>query len=78
MVGGSARRPRPQLPQMRISLPRHDLLGEETWPVSQRRRARSLFLKYRAYVCVYIYVCVCVYRYTVELINHCQAVMIKR
>ena len=60
MVGGSARRPRPQLPQMRISLPRHDLLGEETWPVSQRRRARSLFLKYRAYVCVYICVCVCI------------------
>ena len=34
----------PQLPQMRISLPRHDLLGEERWPISQRRRAKSLFL----------------------------------
>ncbi|KAF6113305.1 crystallin beta-gamma domain containing 1 [Phyllostomus discolor] len=29
---------------MRISLPRHDLLGEERWPISQRRRSRSLFL----------------------------------
>ena len=30
-------------PQVRISLPRHDLLGEERWLISQRR-ARSLFL----------------------------------
>ena len=32
------------LPRMRISLPRHDLLREEMWPITQRRRARSLFL----------------------------------
>ena len=30
--------------QMRIILPRHDLLGEERWPISQTRRALSLFL----------------------------------
>ena len=30
-------------PQMRISLPRHDLRGEERWLISQRRRARNLF-----------------------------------
>ena len=29
---------------MRISLPRHDLLGEERWPIPQRRRALGLFL----------------------------------
>ena len=29
---------------MRISLPRQDLLGEERWPISPRRRALSLFL----------------------------------
>ena len=34
----------PPLPQMRISLPKHDLLGEERWPVSQRKRTLSLFL----------------------------------
>ena len=34
----------PWLPRMRISLPRHDLLGKERWPISQRRRAKSLFL----------------------------------
>ena len=31
-------------PQMRIILPRHDLLEEERWPVSQRKRALSVFL----------------------------------
>ena len=31
-------------PQIRISLSRQDLFGEERWPISQRRRARSLFL----------------------------------
>ena len=36
--------PHPGLPWMRISLPRYDLLREERWPVSQRRRALSLFL----------------------------------
>ena len=34
----------PRLLRMRISLPRHDLLGEERWPISQRRRTLSLFL----------------------------------
>ena len=34
----------PQPPLMRISLPGHGLLGEEGWQISQRRRARSLFL----------------------------------
>ena len=34
----------PHRPWMRISLPRHDLLGEERWLISQRRRAKSLFL----------------------------------
>ena len=29
---------------MRISLPRQDLLGEERWPISQRRRSGNLFL----------------------------------
>ena len=36
--------PCPHLPWMRISLLRHDLLGEEKWPISQRRRALSQFL----------------------------------
>ena len=35
--------PAPWQPQMR-SLPRHDLLGKERWLISQRRRARILFL----------------------------------
>ena len=39
VCGGSAHRP-----WTRISLPRHDLLVEERWLNSQRRRARSLFL----------------------------------
>ena len=30
--------------QMRVSLPRHDLLGGERWPISQRRKTRNLFL----------------------------------
>ena len=32
------------LQRMKISLSRHDLLGDERWLISQRRRARSLFL----------------------------------
>ena len=32
----------PFIHHMRINLPRHDLLGEERWPISQRRRARAL------------------------------------
>ena len=36
--------PPPPPTWMRVSLPRPDLLGEERWLISQRRRARSLFL----------------------------------
>ena len=55
----------------RISLPRHDLLGEERWPNSQRRRAKSLFLNglLLGSFCTGI---------QVKLINHCQAVEIKQ
>ena len=42
--GGAPPAESPCLPWMRISLPRHDLLGEERLLISQRRRARSLFL----------------------------------
>ena len=68
--GGSARRA-PQLQRMRISLPRHDLLGEEGWPISQRRRAKSLFLSglLLGSVCTEI---------QVKLISHYQAVRIKQ
>ena len=31
---------------MTISLPRHDLLGKERWPISQRKRAKSFFLQW--------------------------------
>ena len=58
----------PQIPpstafsiQMKKNLLTHDLLGEERWPNSQRRRTRSLFLnglllglfayEYRVYIC---------------------------
>ena len=43
MWGSSTCRDAPP-PQIRISLSRQDLFGEERWPISQRRRARSLFL----------------------------------
>ena len=58
-------------PQVRISLPRYDLLGEERWLISQRRRAKSLFLNglLLGSICTGI---------EVKLINHCQAVMIKQ
>ena len=61
----------PHPPRMRISLPRHDLLGEERWPISQRRRAKSLFLNglLLGSICKGI---------QVKLINHCQAVRIKQ
>ena len=36
----------PWQPGMRVSLPRHDLLGKERWPISQRKRAKSLFLQW--------------------------------
>ena len=43
VLGAQSAEPR-HPPRMRISLPRHDLLGEERWPISQMRRARSLVL----------------------------------
>ena len=43
-VGGGPPAECSQPPWVKISLPRHDLLGEERWWISQRRRARSLFL----------------------------------
>ena len=63
--------PPPRLPQMRISLPRHDLLGEERWLISQRRRTKSLFLSglLLGSNCTGI---------QAKLINHCQAVRIKQ
>ena len=68
--GGLSAGPR-QPPLMRISLPRQDLLGEERWPISQRRRAKSLFLNglLLGSICTGI---------QVKLINHCQAVRIKQ
>ena len=73
-VGGAPPAGPPQLPWMRINLPRHDLLGEERWPISQKRRTRSLFLNglLLGLICIgvqgiYIYV----------KLNHCQAEMIK-
>ena len=50
---------------------RHDLLGEERWPISQRRRSRSFFLNglLLGSVCTGI---------QVKLINHCQAVRNKQ
>ena len=40
--GGSALRP-PQLLRMKMSLPRHDLLGEERLLISQRRKGQEPF-----------------------------------
>ena len=69
VCGGAFSSRAPQPSQMR-SLPRHDLLGEERWPFSQRR-ARSLFLDglLLGSVCTGI---------QVKFINHCQAVRIKQ
>ena len=63
--------PPPPQPQMRISLPRQDLLGEGRWLISQRRRAKSLFLLglLLGSICTEI---------QVKLINHCQSVRIKQ
>ena len=57
--------------KVRISLPRHDLLGKERWQISQRRGARSLFLNglLLGSVCTGI---------QVKLISHGQAVRIKQ
>ena len=58
-------------PWMRVSLPRHDLLGEGRWLISQRRRAKSLFLNglLLSAICPGI---------QVKVINHCQAVRIRQ
>ena len=63
--------PHPQLPQIRISLRRHDLLGEGRWLISPRRRAKSLFLNglLLSAICPGI---------QVKVINHCQAVRIRQ
>ena len=70
-VGGPPAGPSPWPPRMRRSLSRHDLLGEERWPISQRRRTKSLFLNGLSLgsFCT---------RIQVKLINHCQAVRIKQ
>ena len=70
-VGGAPPADPPLPPQMRISLPRHDLLEEERWPISQRRRAKSLFLHglLLGSFCTGI---------QIKLINHCQAVRVKQ
>ena len=60
-------------PRMRISLPRHDLLGEERYLISQRRRARSLFLN----GLLLGLICIGIQDIYVKF-NHCQAVMIKQ
>ena len=61
----------PRPPRMRVSLPRHDLLGEERWPISPRRRAKSLFLNgiLLGSICTGI---------QLKLISHGQAVRIKQ
>ena len=49
------------------------LLGEERWPVSQRRRAWNLFLNGLLLGLIYIEI----QGIHVKLINNCQAEMIK-
>ena len=67
--GGAPPTGHPQPPRMRISLPRHELLGEERWLISQRRRAKSLFLNGLLLGSIFTEI-------QVKLINHCQAVRI--
>ena len=61
-------------PRMRISLPRHDLLREERWPNSQRRRTLNLFLN----GLLLGLICIGIQDMYIKLINHCQAVVIKQ
>ena len=68
---GALMQPPPVCRGWRKRLPRHDLLGEERWLISQRRRARSLFLN--GLLCGSV--CTGV---QVKLINHCQAVRVKQ
>ena len=74
-VWGSFARRVPRPPQMKINLPRHDLLVEERLPISQRRRTRSLFLSRAPQELLLGSVCT---EIQVKLINHCQAVRIKQ
>ena len=59
---------------LRISPPRHDVLGEEKWLISQRRRARNEFLN----GLLLGLICIGIQGIYVKLINHCQAEMIKQ
>ena len=61
----------PHLPRMKISLLRHDLLGEERWLISPRRRSKSLFLNGLLLGAIRTGI-------QVKLISHCQAVRIKQ
>ena len=74
VVGGALPTPPHHPPRMRISLPRHDLLGEERWLISQRRRAKSFFLNGLLLGSF----CTGIQGIYIKLINHCQAVMIKQ
>ena len=72
IIRGAASPTRPLwAPWMRIPLPRHDLLGEGRWLISQRRRDKSLFLNglLLSAICPGI---------QVKVINHCQAVRIRQ
>ena len=68
---GELYRRAPCPPRMKINLPRHDLLGEERWLISQRRRAKSLFLHGLLLGSFFTGI-------EVKLINHCQAVRVKQ
>ena len=72
--GGALPAGAPQPPRMKVSLPRHGLLGKEMWPISRRRRARNLFLN----GLLMSLICIGIQGVHVKLINHCQAVMIKQ
>ena len=61
----------PHPPRMRISLLRHDLLGEERWLIYARGRAKTLFLNGLLLGAIRTGI-------QVKLINHCQAVRIKQ
>ena len=67
--GGALPTECPHGPRMKISLPRLDLLGEERWLISQRRRVWNLFL----YGLLLGLICVGIQGVYIKLINHCQA-----
>ena len=68
--GGSTRRTPPATRNENKST-KTDLLGDERWPISQRRKAKTLFLSglLLGSICTGI---------QVKLISHCQAVRIKQ